>query len=65
MALVPMHRQSRRDSDNYAIADVRLAMPEVPGMDGVSGTVTSFVRKLYQMVKVESDDVVAFVAGDF
>lgn len=66
MALAPMHRQARKDStDNYAIGDVRLAVPEGTGIDGVAGSVTSFVRKLFQMVQGECDDVVGFVPGDF
>lgn len=66
MALAPVHRQGRKESnDNYAIGDVRLAVPEGAGIDGVAGSVTSFVRKLFQMVQGECDSVVGFVAGNF
>lgn len=59
MAL-PMHRHGRCDDDDdvYAAADTS-------GMEMVSaGSVTSFVRKLFQMVQGECDSIVGFVAGE-
>lgn len=57
-----MHRHSRNeghDDDAYANNDV-------PGVEVIAaGSVTSFVRKLFQMVQGECDSVVGFVAGIF
>lgn len=52
--------------DGFTVADVRLAGLHVPdhnGVEGVAGSVTSFVRKLFQMVQGECDSVVGFVSG--
>lgn len=55
-----MHRHERteeHDEDHYGVADVA-------AVEGVAaGSVTSFVRKLFQMVQEECDSVVGFVAG--
>lgn len=55
-------------ADGFTVADVRLAglhVPEHNGVvEGVAGSVTSFVRKLFQMVQGECDSVVGFVAGE-
>lgn len=55
------HRHGRsedHDVDAYAGADT-------PGVEVVSaGSVTSFVRKLFQMVQGECDSIVGFVAGE-
>lgn len=57
-----MHRHGGRiNGDN----EVAYAAADVAGVDGVAaGSVTSFVRKLFQMVQGECDSVVGFVAGD-
>ena len=58
MALA-VHRHGRCDDDDdvYAGADTS-------GIEVVSaGSVTSFVRKLFQMVQGECDSIVGFVAG--
>lgn len=59
MALaVHRHGRCEEDEDVYAGADT-------PGMEVVSaGSVTSFVRKLFQMVQGECDSIVGFVAGE-
>lgn len=54
--------------EGFQVNDVRLAgihAPEHTGVEGVAGSVTSFVRKLFQMVQGECDTVVGFVAGQF
>lgn len=54
--------------EGFQVNDVRLAglhAPEHAGVEGVAGSVTSFVRKLFQMVQGECDTVVGFVAGQF
>lgn len=57
-----MHRHGgRTNGDN----EVAYAAADVAGVEGVAaGSVTSFVRKLFQMVQGECDSVVGFVAGD-
>lgn len=56
-----MHRHGRsedNDDDGYGGGDV-------VGVESIAaGSVTSFVRKLFQMVQGECDSVVGFVAGD-
>lgn len=55
-----LHRHSRNeehDDDHYA-------GPDMAGVEVIAaGSVTSFVRKLFQMVQGECDSVVGFVAG--
>lgn len=55
-----MHQHKRSDSqeDEAYGGD----MNEAESM--VSGSITSFVRKLFQMVQAENDNVVGFVAGE-
>lgn len=57
-----IHRHSRsedHEEDPYA-------GPDMAGVEVIAaGSVTSFVRKLFQMVQGECDSVVGFVAGIF
>lgn len=57
-----IHRHSRNedhDDDHYA-------GPDMAGVEVIAaGSVTSFVRKLFQMVQGECDSVVGFVAGAY
>lgn len=55
------HRQHTRAEEHD---DEAYAGAEVTCMEGLgAGSVTSFVRKLFQMVQDESDSVVGFVEG--
>ncbi|CAM9271954.1 unnamed protein product [Ectocarpus sp. 8 AP-2014] len=61
MVVALEHRHDRNEQDHDEDAYSRSG--DVPGMDVVSaGSVTSFVRKLFQMVQGECDSIVGFVA---
>ncbi|CAN0113129.1 unnamed protein product [Ectocarpus sp. 6 AP-2014] len=61
MVVALEHRHDRNEPDHDEDAYSRSG--DVPGMDVVSaGSVTSFVRKLFQMVQGECDSIVGFVA---
>lgn len=64
MVVALEHRHDRNeDQDEEAYSGG--SSGDVPGMDVVSaGSVTSFVRKLFQMVQGECDSIVGFVAGE-
>ncbi|CAB1118612.1 unnamed protein product [Ectocarpus sp. CCAP 1310/34] len=61
MVVALEHRHDRNELDHDEDAYSRSG--DVPGMDVMSaGSVTSFVRKLFQMVQGECDSIVGFVA---
>lgn len=62
MVVALEHRHDRNeDHDEEAYS----GSGDVSGMEVVSaGSVTSFVRKLFQMVQGECDSIVGFVAGE-
>lgn len=59
MALA-VHRHGRCEDDDDVYAGTDTAGIEVVS----AGSVTSFVRKLFQMVQGECDSIVGFVAGE-